>query len=75
MNLTTIQQSVFLALNTEWQTPKQIADQVQKEDLSIVNQAIIDLMHEGLVQTNPVVLGTYRLTTDGSIAKSNLRGE
>ncbi|MBO0995771.1 hypothetical protein [Bacillus sp. SD088] len=75
MNLTPIQQSVLLALNTEWQTPKQIADQLQKEDLSIVNQSIIDLIHEGLVQTNFVVLGTYRLTSDDSFAKTILRGE
>ncbi|TBL67991.1 hypothetical protein [Paenibacillus thalictri] len=68
MNLTPLQQSILLALTAEWQSPAQIADQLPKaaENLSDVNQALKDLLLEGYVQANPVVLGLYRLTVLGT---------
>lgn len=72
MNLTPNQRSVLLALTTDWQTPIQIAGQLSKacDNPSDVNQALKDLMHEGLVQANPVLLGMYRLTSDGIATKA-----
>jgi len=57
-----------MALTTEWQTPLQIADQLPQAswNISDVNQSLKDLMHKGLAQANPVVLGLYRLTTLGT---------
>jgi hypothetical protein len=71
MNLTPKQPIVLLSLTTEWQTPIQIANQLPKASgiLSDVQQALKDLLSEGLVQINPVVIGLYRLTTDGKTAK------
>ncbi|HEY2420444.1 MAG TPA: hypothetical protein VGI04_03480 [Neobacillus sp.] len=67
MNLTAKQRTVLQFLTTEWQTPIQIANQLPKgsEDSSDVQQALKDLLREGLVQVNPVVFGLYRLTADG----------
>lgn len=72
MNLSERQQSVLLALTSEWQTPVQIAGQLPKssENPSDVNQSLKDLMREGLVQTNPVVIGLYRLTELGITIKT-----
>lgn len=72
MNLTLLQQSVLLALTTEWQTPVQIAGQLPKvpENPSDVNQILKDLLREGLVQANPVVFGLYRLTSLGTTIKT-----
>ncbi|GIN89027.1 hypothetical protein J6TS1_09660 [Siminovitchia terrae] len=77
MNLTPDQRSVLLALTTDWQTPIQIADQLSKDsdNPSNVNQPLKDLMRVGLVQANPVVMGTYRLTSDGTVTKADLLGE
>ncbi|WP_176586141.1 hypothetical protein [Priestia megaterium] len=77
MNLTQKQRIVLLALTTEWQTPLQIATQLSKasENLSDVQQALKDLLSEGLVQINPVVFGLYRLTTDGKNLKEIELGE
>ncbi|RKN70560.1 MarR family transcriptional regulator [Paenibacillus ginsengarvi] len=74
MNLTPQQQSVLLALTTEWQTPAQIADQLQvaPENLSDVNQSLKELLHEGLAQVNPVVFGLYRLTALGTHKKAEV---
>ncbi|MFJ5717584.1 hypothetical protein [Neobacillus sp. NPDC093127] len=71
MNLTPKQRSVLLSLTTEWQTPIQIANQLPKPsgNLSDVQQALKDLLSDGLVQINPVVFGLYRLTTDGITIK------
>ena len=66
MNLTPMQQSVLSALTTEWQTPMQIAGRLPaSENLSDVNQALKDLLREGVVQANPVVFGLYRRQEDG----------
>lgn len=67
MNLTREQRTVLLVLTADWLTPKQIADQLPDEsgDLASVNQALKDLILAGLVQTNPVVFGLYRLTAEG----------
>lgn len=70
MNLTPEQQSVFLTLTTEWQTPTQIAGLLQKASGTDINQSLKDLLREGLVQVNPVVLGLYRLTTLGTAIKT-----
>lgn len=72
MSMTPLQQSVLLALTTEWQTPEQIASQLPKAsgNLSDVNQSLKDLLREGLVQANPVVFGLYRLTTLGTTIKT-----
>ena len=72
MNLTPLQQSLLMALTTEWQTPAQIEGQLPKEsgDPSDVNQSLQDLLREGLVQANPVVFGLYRLTTPGTNIKT-----
>lgn len=72
MNMTSKQRIVLLALTTEWQTPIQIANQLPKasENLSDVQQALKDLLNEGLVQANSVVFGLYRLTTDGKTIKA-----
>jgi len=77
MNLTSNQRSVLLALTNEWQTPIQIAEQLPNAnwDTSSVNQSLKDLMREGLVQANPIILGMYRLTSDGTATKANLLGE
>ena len=77
MNLTPNQQSVLFALTTEWQTPIQITDRLQKAnaDLSNVNHLIKNLMYEGLVQANPVILGMYRLTSKGTATRAVLLGE
>ncbi|MBD8007659.1 hypothetical protein [Bacillus norwichensis] len=77
MDLTSDQRSVLLALTTDWQAPIQIADQLSKEgrDSSKVNQSLKDLMRVGLVQTNPVVLGMYRLTSDGTVTQADLLRE
>lgn len=75
MNLTPIQRTVLLALSTEWQTPTQITDRLSNEDTSSVNQSLKDLIQKGLVQANPVVLGMYRLTSNGTATKSGLHGE
>jgi hypothetical protein len=58
MNLTPKQRNVLLSLTTEWQTPIQIANQLPKASgiLSDVQQALKDLLSEGLVQINPVVI-------------------
>lgn len=71
MDLTSKQRIVLLALTTEWQTPIQIVNQISETsgDLSHVQQALKDLLREGLVQMNPVVFGLYRLTTDGTAKK------
>lgn len=45
------------------------------EDTSSVNQPLKDLVSKGLVQVNPVILGMYRLTSDGAPNKSALLGE
>lgn len=76
MNLTPLQQEVLLVLTTEWQTPIQLAAQLSNasEDTSSVNQPLKDLASKGLVQVNPVVIGMYRLTPDGSSVKSALLG-
>ncbi|GAA4850740.1 hypothetical protein GCM10023310_31710 [Paenibacillus vulneris] len=67
MSLTPLQQSILLTLTTEWQTPAQIAGQLtEAADLSDVNHSLKDLIREGLVQANPVVLGLYRLSTLGT---------
>ncbi|NIK80045.1 hypothetical protein FHS15_005229 [Paenibacillus castaneae] len=52
-------------------TPKQIADRLPEQwgDLPQVNQSLKDFMREGLIQTNPVMLGMYRLTADGTALK------
>ncbi|MGG0277967.1 hypothetical protein [Bacillus rhizoplanae] len=65
--MTPNQRSVLLALTTDWQTPIQIK---ACDNPSNVNQALKDLMHEGLVQANPVLLGMYRLTSDGIATKA-----
>jgi hypothetical protein len=72
MNLTLLQQSVLLALTTEWQTPLQISGQLpnESENPSDVNQLLKDLLSEGLVQANPVVFGLYRLTSLGTTIKT-----
>lgn len=72
MNLTPTQQSVLLVLTTEWQTPKQIADQLPEAggNTSSVNESLKDLMREGLVQANPIVCGMYRLTPNGMEIKA-----
>lgn len=77
MNLTLNQQAVLIALTTDWQTPIQIADQLSQasENPSDVNQTLKELIREGLAQANPVVLGMYRLTSEGSAIKTNLLGE
>ena len=77
MNLTPLQQNVLLALTAEWQTPIQIATQLSNasEDTSSVNQPLKDLVRKGLVQVSPVILGMYRLTSDGISVKSALLGE
>lgn len=71
MNLTPNQQTLLLSLTTEWLTPKQIADRLPEQwgDLPQVNQSLKDFMREGLIQTNPVMLGMYRLTADGTALK------
>ncbi|WP_053373203.1 hypothetical protein [Paenibacillus sp. FJAT-27812] len=76
MNLTELQQSVLLALTTEWQTPVQIAGQLPKapEDPSDVNQSLNELLSEGLAQANSVVFGLYRLTTLGTTIKTTELG-
>lgn len=75
MNLTSLQRTVLLVLSTEWQTPTQITDRFSNEDISSVNQSLEDLMQKGLVQANPVVLGMYRLTSDGTATTTGLLGE
>ncbi|MBS4207236.1 hypothetical protein [Bacillus sp. FJAT-50079] len=74
MILTPYQQLVLHVLSAEWQTPIQLVNQIPKEsgNLSDVQQALKDLLHEGLVQVNPVVLGMYRLTSDGTATKADL---
>lgn len=73
MNLTPIQRTVLQVLTNEWQTPIQIADQLPEAsgNLSDVQQALKDLLKEGLVQVNSVVFGLYRLTTDGEAIKES----
>ncbi|GIP23344.1 hypothetical protein [Paenibacillus sp. J22TS3] len=72
MNLTSKQRIVLLLLTNEWQTPIQIAGQLSEAgDLSDVQQALKDLLKEGLVQTNPTVLGLYRLTPEGTAMKES----
>lgn len=68
MNMMPLQQSIILALTTEWQTPAHIADRLPKASVNVsdVNQALKDLLREGYVQANPVVFGLYRLTTLGT---------
>jgi len=77
MNLTPLQQSILLALTTEWQSPAQIADQLPEAsgNPSDVNQSLKDLLHEELVQANPVVFGLYRLTTLGTHKTMELQRE
>lgn len=74
MNLAPKQRAILLLLTTEWQTPRQIAAQLPKEtgDLSSVNQLIKELIGEGLVQTNPIQFGLYRLTSQGVDIKKEL---
>ncbi|WP_433945062.1 hypothetical protein [Paenibacillus sp. SN-8-1] len=74
MTLTPVQRSVLLSLTTDWQTPIQIAA-LLSTDPSEVNQPLKELLSEGLVQTTPVVLGTYRLTSKGAAAKADLLSE
>ncbi|WP_028551975.1 hypothetical protein [Paenibacillus sp. UNC451MF] len=71
MNLTPLQQSLILALTTEWQTPAQITGQLPKamRNPSDVNQSLKDLLQKGLVQVNPVVFALYRLTALGTTTK------
>ncbi|CAM4420234.1 hypothetical protein FHS16_003810 [Paenibacillus endophyticus] len=68
MNLTLQQQTVLTALTAEWQTPAQLAEQLpQASDNPLdVNRLLKDLLREGLVQANPVVLGLYQLTALGT---------
>lgn len=77
MNLTPQQRTVLLSLTSEWLTATQIAGRLLQEwgDLSWVNQSLKDLMLVGLVQANPVILGLYRLTTDGTTIKELELGE
>lgn len=72
MNLTPNQKSVLLVLSTDWQTPIQIAGRLSRtsEDLSNINQALKDLIYQGWVQVNPVILGMYRLTSGGFATKA-----
>ncbi|MCJ8008573.1 hypothetical protein ACFFF5_08145 [Lederbergia wuyishanensis] len=72
MDLTPTQRSVLLELTTEWQTPKQIADKLPEAggNPSYVNEALKELIREGLVQANPAVFGLYRLTKDGMDIKT-----
>ncbi|WP_240418753.1 hypothetical protein [Paenibacillus periandrae] len=72
MSTTPLQQSVLLALTTEWQTPEQIVGQLPKDsgNLSDVNQSLKHLLREGLVQATPVVFGLYRLTALGATIKA-----
>ena len=74
MNLTEQQRTVLLTLTTEWQTPRQISEQLSQEngDLSCVNQSLKELMREGLVQTNSLLFGLYRLTAQGVETKEEL---
>lgn len=71
MNLTPKQRIVLLSLTTKWQTSIQIANQLPKAsgNLSDVQQALKDLLNEGLVQINPAVFGLYRLTAEGKTIK------
>ncbi|QHT58766.1 hypothetical protein GXP70_01425 [Paenibacillus lycopersici] len=68
MSLTPLQQSVLSALTAEWQTPVQIAERLPDASVNPtdVNQALKDLLREGLAQANPVVLGLYRLAIRGT---------
>ncbi|PXW81439.1 hypothetical protein DFR56_12249 [Pseudogracilibacillus auburnensis] len=77
MNLTPNQQSVLLVLITEWQTAIQVASQLPKASgaPSNVNQFLKDLIREGLVHANPIVLGMYRLTSNGTTTKMDLLRE
>ena len=77
MNFTPNQWSVLLALTTDWQTPIQIANRIPQtsEDATDIVQTLKDLISEGLVQASPVILGMYRLTSDGSAIKIKLLGE
>ncbi|MGO4370079.1 hypothetical protein AB4Z21_04635 [Paenibacillus sp. MCAF20] len=72
MNLTPLQQSILLTLTTEWQSPAQIAGQLPKEsgNPTDINPSLQSLLREGLVQSNPVVVGLYRLTTLGTTLKT-----
>ncbi|MFM1655726.1 hypothetical protein ACI7RC_27040 [Brevibacillus sp. B_LB10_24] len=71
MELTPKQRIVLLSLTTEWQTPIQLANQLPKAsgNVSDVQEVLKDLLREGLVQINPVVLRLYRLTADGITIK------
>ncbi|MDY0396116.1 hypothetical protein ACFSMW_02335 [Virgibacillus halophilus] len=71
MELTPKQRVVLISLTTEWQTPIQLTNQLPKAsgDLPDVQEALKELLSEGLVQTNPVVIGLYRLTTKGIATK------
>lgn len=70
MNLTPDQRTVLLTLTAAWQAPTHIADRLSTDgvDLTIVNQALKDLLSLGLAQANPVVIGMYRLTAEGTAA-------
>lgn len=67
MDLTSKQRTVLLSLTTEWQTPIKIANKLPEASLNLsdIQQVLQDLLRVGLVQINPVVLGLYRLSTDG----------
>jgi predicted transcriptional regulator len=71
MNLTGVQKAVLLTLTSEWQSSSQIANQIPSSigAPSDVNESLRDLMNLGLVQVNPIVLGTYRLTATGISVK------
>lgn len=77
MNLTVDQQSVLIVLTTDWQTPLQISSQLpQTSEESIdVNQTVKDLIRANYVQANPIILGMYRLTEEGSALKLQLSEE
>ncbi|MGO4549275.1 hypothetical protein AB4Z29_31290 [Paenibacillus sp. 2TAB23] len=77
MNLTLQQQSVLSALTTEWQSPVQLAEQLPQasENPLDVNRLLKDLLRDGLVQANPVVLGLYRLTSLGTTIKKTESSE
>ncbi|WP_312118013.1 hypothetical protein [Brevibacillus reuszeri] len=77
MHFTPDQQAVILALTDEWQTPLQIVGNLPNAcgNPSYINELIKALLCEGLVQANPVVLGLYRLTTNGMARKALELGE
>lgn len=77
MNFTPEHQAVLLARTNKWQTPMQVAGRlpIAQGNPINVNELITELMCEGLVQANPVVLGLYRLTVDGMTRKALELGE